>query len=180
MDTRLHLPFVGGAIPVTFPFGAHPFDERIKTLFQTWGIIGHHGVDFGLPTATRILAVDDGTVSQAGDQGDYGTTVVIDHAWGLSLYAHLLEAKVTVGQGVKSGELIGLSGKTGITSGPHLHLGIKPNNADTSNGYLGFVDPMPFFFDNPLPTPLSSVKVSKSDLWDYLSQDRRAKQRKGK
>lgn len=178
MDIRLHLPFVGGAIPVTFPFGAHPTDERMRTLFQTRGVIGHHGVDFGLPMASLVLAVDDGTVAQTGERGEYGIAVTIDHAWGQSLYAHLLEAKVKVGQSVKSGELIGLSGKTGAASGPHLHLGIKPNNPDTSNSYLGFVDPMPFFFDNPLPTPQSSVKVSKSEDWAYLSQDRRAKQRK--
>lgn len=180
MDIRLHLPFEGGAIPVTFLFGAQPTNEHMKTLFQTWHIIGHHGVDFGLSMASRVVAVDAGTVSQAGENGDYGISVVIDHAWGQSLYAHLLETKVNIGQSVNSGDLVGLSGRTGAASGPHLHLGIKLNNADRENGYLGFTDPMPFFFDNPLPTPQSSVKVTKSEHWEYLSQDRRAKQRKGK
>lgn len=180
MDIHLHLPFEGGAIPVTFPFGAQPTDEHMRKLFQSWHIVGHHGVDFGLPMASRVLAVDDGTVSHAGEDGDYGITVVVDHAWGQSLYAHLLETKVNLGQSVKSGDLIGLSGKTGMAFGPHLHLGVKFNNADRENGYQGFTDPMPFFFENPVPTPQSSESVTGSDLWEYLSQDRRAKQRKGK
>ncbi len=164
---------------MTFPFGTQPTDSRMRTLFQKWHITGHHGVDFGLPMGSRVLAVDAGVVSQAGEEGDYGITVVIDHEWGQSLYAHLLELRVNIGQWVKPGDLIAFSGKTGAASGPHLHLGIKLKNAERENGYLGFTDPMPFFFDNPLPTPISSTKVSTGELWEYLSQDRRAKQRKG-
>lgn len=177
MDIRLRLPFEGGAIPVTLPFGAQPTDERMRPFFQKWGINGHHGVDFGLPMASRVLAVDTGTVTQVGANGDFGVSVTIDHTWGQSLYAHLLEAKVNVGQGVNVGDFIGLSGKSGVASGPHLHLGIKLNNADRENGYLGFTDPMPLFFGNPIPVPSHSTKISKSQLWEYISQDRRAKQK---
>lgn len=175
MIPSLHLPIEGGAIPITFSFGAQPVDDQMRAQFQMWGIDGHHGIDFGVPMASRVLAVDKGTVSQAGENGDFGITVTIEHAWGQSLYAHLLEAKVDVGQTVKPGNLIAASGKTGKARGPHLHFGIKPEDPDVTNGYRGFVDPAPYLFDKARD-PQSLIKTSSSDAWSSLSHSRMEKQ----
>lgn len=87
----------------------------------------HGGVDFSTPTGTPIKATDAGTVVASTNryEGDkkYGEVVVIEHSNGLrSLYAHLKERLVRVGDMVNPGELIGHSGATGHSTGPHLHL----------------------------------------------------------
>jgi murein DD-endopeptidase MepM/ murein hydrolase activator NlpD len=87
----------------------------------------HGGVDFSTPTGTPIKATDSGTVVASTNryEGDkkYGEVVVIEHPNGLrSLYAHLKERLVRVGDMVSAGELIGHSGTTGRSTGPHLHL----------------------------------------------------------
>ncbi|MBI5449384.1 M23 family metallopeptidase [Candidatus Gottesmanbacteria bacterium] len=66
---------------------------------------------------------------------------------GQSLYAHLREVRTSVGDRVRAGTVIGLSGSSGMVTGPHLHFAIIPNKADLNNGYLGFIDPSPYFSD---------------------------------
>ncbi|MBI4067162.1 M23 family metallopeptidase [Candidatus Gottesmanbacteria bacterium] len=143
MDLSLRAPF-NGHYPVTFPFGARPTEESIQNKFKNWGLIGHHGIDFMLPLSTLIYACDDGQVTQTGPNGDFGISVIISHSWGESIYAHLKETKVTINQLVKKGDSLGLSGESGVVSGPHLHFGIKPKDAEINNGYFGFIDPSPF------------------------------------
>jgi murein DD-endopeptidase MepM/ murein hydrolase activator NlpD len=70
--------------------------------------------------------------------------VEVSHKWGISLYAHLSEVKVSVGQKIRSGQKIALSGQSGLVTGPHLHLGIRLNQTSLDNGYLGYSDPMEF------------------------------------
>lgn len=144
MEPKLGLPF-NGDFPVTFSFGAVSENEEIKKKFQEWGIIGHHGIDYGLAEGTEVVASDTGKVTQSGDNGDFGISLTLEHPWGQSIYAHLKETKANVGDEPKAGDVIGLSGKTGAAFGEHLHFGIKLNNADSNNGYLGFVDPSPHF-----------------------------------
>jgi hypothetical protein len=85
----------------------------------------HHGVDLRAPLATEIYAVLNGTVISAKTDSAYGLSVRIDHGHGVvSFYAHLSIAKVELGQLVASGEVIALSGNTGMSTGPHLHFGI--------------------------------------------------------
>lgn len=95
----------------------------------------HYGIDIAAGEGTPIVAYADGTVTVAQtNYTGYGTAVVIDHGNGLSsLYGHLSEYKVSVGQKVSKGQQIALSGHTGIGSGPHLHFGIEQNGK--------FVDP---------------------------------------
>lgn len=164
---NFRFPF-NDSYPVTFPFNASPTTEEMKAKFAQWGISGHHGIDFGLPERTEFLAVDSGKVFQSSENGDYGNSVTIQHPWGKSLYAHLKETKVTEDQEVKAGDLIGISGQTGAAFGLHLHFGIKPNNPNEANGYLGFIDPTQYLPavsqtpnttnppnppDNPVPEP---------------------------
>lgn len=86
----------------------------------------HRGVDVAAPTGTPINAMLEGVVTVADKDMYYtGGTVMIDHGHGLqSLYAHLSEVSVNVGQRLEQGEPLGKIGATGRVTGPHLHLGL--------------------------------------------------------
>ncbi len=95
----------------------------------------HHGTDFGARKGTPLIAVNSGKVSFAGRMGGYGKVVKIRHAGGYeSLYAHQSRMHVKKGQYVKKGQIIGYSGNSGRSTGPHLHFGM------TKNGR--WIDPM--------------------------------------
>ncbi len=90
---------------------------------------GHNGVDFGVPTGTRITAALAGTVMATGNTDlvkgcySYGKWVLVKHANNLAtLYGHLSYINVAEGQTVATGDLLGLSGMTGYATGPHLHF----------------------------------------------------------
>lgn len=136
----LHYPFSGN-FSMTFSFGQQSDNEEIKKKFQEWGIVGHNGLDFGLTAGNDVFACDVGKVIQAGDNGNFGTSITIQHSWGQSIYGHLQETKVNEGDDISVNKVIGLSGSSGAAFGEHLHFAIKPNNPDLSNGYLGFIDP---------------------------------------
>ena len=84
---------------------------------------GHHGVDISLKTGDPVHAAFSGTVRIASRMGGYGNCVVLRHANGLeTLYGHLSKINVQKGQPVTAGEVIGLGGSTGNSTGPHLHF----------------------------------------------------------
>lgn len=88
----------------------------------------HGGVDWAVPTGTAVFASNGGTVVRAGWIGTYGYAVYIDHDDGRQTrYAHLSKVLVKVGQKVKQGERIALSGNTGASTGPHVHFEILIN-----------------------------------------------------
>ncbi len=86
----------------------------------------HRGVDVVAPTGRPVKAMLGGVVTVASEDMYYtGGTVMIDHGHGLhSIYAHLSELSVDVGQRLRSGEELGKVGATGRVTGPHLHLGL--------------------------------------------------------
>ena len=87
----------------------------------------HNGQDFEVPYGTEVFATGDGSVIESGyNTGGFGNCIVIDHGYGYqTVYGHLSEIKVTKGQNVKRGDLIGISGNTGMTTGPHLHYQVE-------------------------------------------------------
>jgi murein DD-endopeptidase MepM/ murein hydrolase activator NlpD len=87
----------------------------------------HNGQDFDVPYGTDVYATGDGTVIESGwNSGGFGNYIVIDHGYGFqTVYGHLSSIKVTKGLNVKRGDLIGVSGNTGLSSGPHLHYQIE-------------------------------------------------------
>jgi murein DD-endopeptidase MepM/ murein hydrolase activator NlpD len=135
-------PFKGDH-SLTLGFGRQHRDPTVGQKYTDFHVLGHDGVDFDLPMRTPVIAVDDGKVVRAGD-GDYGVTSVIEHSWGKSYYGHLDMVIKPEGSEVKKGEIIALSGNTGLSSGPHLHFGIKPDKNDVENGYFGKINPLPF------------------------------------
>ena len=86
----------------------------------------HHGQDINTPYGTDVYATGSGKVIKAGwSTGGFGNFVVIDHCYGFqTTYGHLSSIKVSLDMNVKRGDLIGLSGSSGTSSGPHLHYQI--------------------------------------------------------
>lgn len=121
------------------PTPGHPVTSRYGPRSLGW----HSGIDVGLPVGSPVNASDGGIVEEIGfDAGGYGNFVVVNHKNGYStLYGHLSEAQVKVGQNVTQGSPIALSGNTGRSTGPHLHYEI----VQTVNGVTprkgGTVDP---------------------------------------
>jgi len=86
----------------------------------------HEGVDFVVPTGTPVYASAGGVVDYAGPHPQFGNLVEIDHGNGVvTRYAHNSKVLVQVGQMVKRGEKISLSGSTGRATGPHLHFEVR-------------------------------------------------------
>ena len=102
----------------------------------------HFGQDFRCPVGTEVYATGAGVVYYAGNDNDgFGIKVVIDHGYGYrTIYGHLSESRVKRGQKVTRGDFIGLSGNTGISSGPHLHYQIDL--------FGSHVNPLWYFTDN--------------------------------
>ncbi|MBQ7956067.1 MAG: M23 family metallopeptidase [Lachnospiraceae bacterium] len=83
----------------------------------------HKGVDWAIPTGTKVVASSGGTVTKAGWASSGGYVVYIKHPDGRETrYKHLSKVLVKVGQKVKQGETIARSGNTGVSTGPHLHF----------------------------------------------------------
>jgi len=115
-------PVSGGSL--SSPFGAR------------WGTV-HKGVDWFVGMGTTVYASCGGTVVQAGWNGGYGYCVTMQHADGKQTrYAHLSSIACSVGQHLDQYEVLGYSGSTGDSTGPHLHFEIIVNGSQ--------VDPLPF------------------------------------
>ena len=102
------------------------FGNRAHPLFG--GNRFHSGVDFAAPNGTIVKAADGGEVVQAGYFGGYGYSVMLYHGGGFATwYAHLSSINVSMGQVVTRGQVIGLVGSTGWTTGSHLHFEVRIN-----------------------------------------------------
>lgn len=89
------------------------------------GSTNHKGVDIGTPMGTPVLAAKSGQVTWASWYGGYGECIIIKHGKGNStLYGHLSGYNVSMGDTVTQGQVIGYSGSTGNSTGPHLHFGV--------------------------------------------------------
>ncbi|MFJ2111129.1 MULTISPECIES: M23 family metallopeptidase [unclassified Streptomyces] len=121
------------------------------TLSASYGLGGtrwsskHSGQDFAVPIGTPVRSAYNGTVVKAGPNGGgdgpaYGNAIVVKHRNGTySQYAHLSKIKVNIGQKVRAGQQIALSGNTGNSSGPHLHFEIR-----TTPHYGSAINPVGF------------------------------------
>lgn len=122
-STPLGLPVKG---EITSPFGKR---EHPKYGYEEF----HTGIDVSVPSGTEIKATADGIVVFSGYQGRNGNVVMIKHGYGFTtVYAHNKQNLVNVGQKVKRGDIIAISGNTGSTTGPHLHYEVWKNNSPVS------------------------------------------------
>ena len=107
-----------------------PFGWRTHPIFKSR--IFHTGIDYAVPTGTPIKASNSGKVIYSGWYGGYGKVVILDHgnyngSPTTTLYAHMSKTKVSVGESVSQGQVIGLSGSTGYSTGPHCHFEVRIN-----------------------------------------------------
>lgn len=103
--------------PVTSQYGPriHPVTGNVYSF--------HSGIDLGIPEGVKAPAAADGTVSFAGWADGYGNYIVVEMADGTSFaYGHLDDIWVNVGDIVKKGDIVGLVGNTGVSTGPHMHI----------------------------------------------------------
>lgn len=104
-----------------------PFGKRTDPI--TAESSEHFGIDINAPLNTEVKASKNGTVIKAETNNYYGNFVIIAHNDGLStLYGHLNEILVKPGEEIKDSGIIGLSGDSGRTTGPHLHFEVRLNN----------------------------------------------------
>jgi len=130
---------------ITQPFGVN------AAYYRRFGLPGHEGVDFRAPHRTPIYAAAPGhvyLVYEGGQYHAYGIHIRIRHAGGYkTIYGHLAEALVEVGDQVEAGQVIGRANSTGNSTGSHLHLTLKKEGA-TAAGETHFpydiIDPTPY------------------------------------
>lgn len=99
----------------------------------------HEGIDFIAHKGTPIFSSADGVIKSTRVSDSFGKVIEIDHGYGLvTLYAHLSKIDVKRGQKVTRGQVVGLTGNTGLSKGPHLHYEVHMHNKE--------VDPVSYFF----------------------------------
>lgn len=132
-----HIPAIK---PMEGYYTINGFGMRVHPVLGVYRM--HEGVDIINDVGTAVYATGDGVVRFSGrTQGGYGTVVDIVHGYGYStLYSHLSRVNVKPGQRVRRGELIGLSGRSGLVSGPHLHYEVRLNGRKQN--------PVDYFFDD--------------------------------
>lgn len=133
----------GDGIPSIFPtFGeiTSHWGNRMHPILGEYRF--HDGIDIANKTGTPVYASADGVVSTAQAENGWGKVVKINHADGYkTLYAHLNGFKVKVGDIVSKGQIIGLMGSTGMSTGPHLHYGVYRNDVSVNpTNYLNRLD----------------------------------------
>lgn len=183
------LPETPKPVITPVPFLVHPvLDAEWRKVTQIFGVNehkykqfkvdgvalrGHNGVDFGTPLETPIVAVADGRVVEVYDESPkgYGKYVKLSHTWGETLYAHLQQWYVDVGDWVKAGQMLGLSGNTGNSTGPHLHFGMRVSPFNRADGWGGYINPLPYLQreTEPVPAPMPISGISK--LLDEVARE---------
>jgi hypothetical protein len=141
-------PF-NGTYPLTQAFDANP------DFYRPYGLPAHEGVDWGMPVGTPLVSisaakikevVSDPLLSAYGRHLRTAWTDAAGQKWE-TIYAHLDKISVIPGQEVKIGELIGHSGNTGRSTGPHLHFSLKKLGTRTASkhggAFMDLVDPLP-------------------------------------
>lgn len=108
----------------------HPFFKTLKS---------HQGVDYTIPEGSRVFATADGRVKEISTRSTAGQTIVIDHGNGFETsYSHLGKILVRRSESVQRGDIIALSGNSGLSLAPHLHYEVRHNGMRQ--------DPIHYFF----------------------------------
>lgn len=131
----------------------HPFYRTLQE---------HQGVDYAIPEGTRIFATADGIVREVkGKNSTSGITVVIDHRNGYTTsYSHLQSVKVKRGRRVQRGDIIALSGNSGLSLAPHLHYEVRYNGVR--------VNPIHYFFMELTPDEYQRImRIAQSGMQSF-------------
>ena len=159
-----------GYFRISQHFGGNGVD-----IYKARGDLGHGGTDFAMPIGTPILSSVNGVVIGVSTdiQKGLGIAVLSSDKFEYNgqkcllstVYWHLSRIDVKIGEKVKAQQQIGLSGNTGITSGPHLHLSITPLDlkgkkmlTSPNNGYRGHINPLPYLELEPEDTKVKELQ----------------------
>lgn len=119
-----YMPLSGYRLTATFGLSSY-----------LWSTV-HTGLDFAAPSGTPLVAVANGTITEAGFDGSYGNKTVLTLEDGTEIwYCHQSTINVSVGQTVTGGDVIGTVGSTGNVTGPHLHLEVRPGGGSPVDPY---------------------------------------------
>jgi murein DD-endopeptidase MepM/ murein hydrolase activator NlpD len=143
-DGRNRIPAIQPVINQQLTLLTASYGMRIHPFYKT--LQSHQGVDYTIPEGSRVFATADGVVRDAAQRNStQGQTVVIDHGNGYETsYSHLSKINVRKGQTVRRGDIIALSGDTGLSLAPHLHYEVRLDGMR--------VDPIHYFFMELTPT----------------------------
>lgn len=136
------------------------FGLRIHPFYRT--LVPHGGVDYTVPEGTRVFATADGTVEDIiKNNTDSGLTIILSHENGYeTTYAHLSKVTVSQGSHVRRGDIIALTGDTGLSLAPHLHYEIRHNGMR--------IDPIHYFFMDLTPTEYQRImRVAQSGMQSF-------------
>jgi murein DD-endopeptidase MepM/ murein hydrolase activator NlpD len=133
---------------------ASGFGWRVDPIYRTPRM--HWGLDFTAPVGTEVYATGDGVVESMETLAwGYGKNIVINHGFGYKTrYAHLSAFKVKVGQKLNRGQVIGLVGNTGKSTGAHLHYEVEKDGVK--------VNPISYFFNDLTPDEYDALLVQGS------------------
>jgi murein DD-endopeptidase MepM/ murein hydrolase activator NlpD len=145
-----------------YPFGATPYPLRI--INPDGSVFGwkHHGQDYPAQEGTPVVAPHGGRVVMANYNGSAGKEVRIVSGGFVSRLLHLQHTAVSVGQTVKEGQLVGLAGKTGFVTGPHLHWSLSLNGK--------YVNPILYVTPPKPPAPVVYYTVKKGDTLSGIAK----------
>ena len=116
----------------------------------------HKGIDFTAPRGTAIQATGNGVIQRVENRKNgYGRNVIIDHGFGYTtLYAHMQDVDVEVGDTVTKGQKIGTIGSSGTSTAPHLHYEVRINNRP--------VNPIDYCMDGLTPEEYKELVIRAS------------------
>lgn len=158
-DGRNRIPAIQPVINQQLTLLTASYGMRIHPFYRT--LQSHQGVDYTVPEGSRVFATADGRVKEIVSRSTAGRTIVIDHGNGYETsYSHLLAVNVRRGQEVRRGDIIGLSGNTGLSIAPHLHYEVRHNGMR--------VDPIHYFFMELSPVEYQRIiRIAQSGMQSF-------------
>ncbi len=136
------------------------YGMRIHPFYKT--LVSHQGVDYTVPVGSRVFATADGKVTEvATRRTTSGLNIIIDHGNGYETqYSHMSRIDVKQGQTVRRGDIIGLTGNSGLSLSPHLHYEVRYNGMR--------VDPIHYFFMELSPHDYQRIiKIAQSGMQSF-------------
>lgn len=177
---------------LTQGFGDGETAPALLEKYKTMGLVAHNGHDYFAYDGWPVYAAHDGVVTFSGHDGGGGLGVVITthepfeydggKAFMKTISWHLKEGSICVlaGQNVTRGQKIAEADNTGMSTGSHLHFGLKPvmnkgagyewETVDMNNGFKGAIDPTPYFVKFQKPMKFGEQSQNVRDMQDFLKE----------